>query len=656
VPFASNNNYYLCDNGKHLTGVQVTIDLTEDMICALSTANFAPQIPTLFSIQLNAYSTLDGAVSWQQFIFTLTNTAAVYPTDTTPGAVLSAMVETWPRTHAVFSEDEINTNTSAHNRKYTAKTVTMPGQKIPANYQLIIALGNDGADNIDSATFSVYDNNKLLVLNETVPMEDLVTDGPVDNVTTSNLAPIVAFQLNIVGQDTGTSVLFSGAGQITYNAQGSLTAETSQPAYCAAQNLVTDETANSVYGALSTGASKSLIQAFGVITYVVGGNLVASPRFGVPNETDLFAVGSTGQLSIFHVLGGGVWGAAPPIGPVSFPPTGQAFAPPGAPLAVSQQFGAPNQIDVFVVGNDGRLHVFWSQNGSGWGGPSRVSELGFAAPPGAGVAACQRFGVANQTDVYVVDNNGQLNVFSVVGTDAWTASQKIGAAGFAPPGARVAASQQYGLAGQTDVFLVDNTGQLNVFWIEGASNVWKGPRAIGGPGFSAPSGAAIAVSPHAGVANQTDVFVVDNAGQLNVFWVVSAGTWQRAKIGPAYYPDPSGAPNALPGTPVAVSSQFGLTGRTDVFEVDVRGSLTMFSVQNAGAWSQSHTILYSDQLAMGPGANVSVSEQFGLTNQTDLFLMNSMTPWLAPGLGWPNVLWVDSAGSWLGPKALILDV
>jgi hypothetical protein len=40
--------------------------------------------------------------------------------------------------------------------------------------------------------------------------------------------------------------------------------------------------------------------------------------------------------------------------------------------------------------------------------------------------------------------------------------------------AKVAASQQFGLSNQTDVFVVDKNGQLNVCWVDSAQ-AWQGP-------------------------------------------------------------------------------------------------------------------------------------------------------------------------------------
>ena len=87
----------------------------------------------------------------------------------------------------------------------------------------------------------------------------------------------------------------------------------------------------------------------------------------------------------------------------------QAAQAPGAVIAASQQFGAVNQTDALVVDKAGQLSVFWVNNAGNWGGPLGIGAAGFA-PAGAAVAASQQFGAVNQTDAFVVDNAGQLSV------------------------------------------------------------------------------------------------------------------------------------------------------------------------------------------------------------------------------------------------------
>jgi hypothetical protein len=175
--------------------------------------------------------------------------------------------------------------------------------------------------------------------------------------------------------------------------------------------------------------------------------------------------------------------------------------------------------------------VFSVQGAGNWQGPLAISATNFA-PPRAAIGASQRFGVANQTDVFLVDNNGQLVVFYVNGTGNWQGPQAISATNFARPGAPVAACQQQGVSNQTDVFVVDQTGQLYVFWVEG-NGAWNGPQKIGPAGFAA-AGAYLAASPQFGANGQTDLFVVNQTGTNApgwpvVCWVDNGGEWNGPK-------------------------------------------------------------------------------------------------------------------------------
>ena len=143
------------------------------------------------------------------------------------------------------------------------------------------------------------------------------------------------------------------------------------------------------------------------------------------------------------------------------------------------------------------------------------------------MVASHQFGL-NQTDVFVVDKHGTLNVMWVVGAGAWSGPVGIGPAGAFPPGAPVAASQQFGLT-QTDVFAVDNNGTLHVMWVVGAG-AWASVPI--GPAGVFPAGASVAASQQFGLT-QTDVFAVDKNGTLHVMWVVGAGAWASVPIGPA---------------------------------------------------------------------------------------------------------------------------
>jgi hypothetical protein len=84
----------------------------------------------------------------------------------------------------------------------------------------------------------------------------------ISGVSTSDLAPIVAFELDFVGYDNGQSTtLSSGAGTITYVASAPMTVVNAEPSCCEFDGG-TLETANTSYGQLPTGSSTSFVQTF----------------------------------------------------------------------------------------------------------------------------------------------------------------------------------------------------------------------------------------------------------------------------------------------------------------------------------------------------------------------------------------------------------
>jgi hypothetical protein len=106
-------------------------------------------------------------------------------------------------------------------------------------------------------------------------------------------------------------------------------------------------------------------------------------------------------------------------------------------------------------------------------------------------------------------------------------------------GGALAAAQHSGFT-QTDVFTVDQNGIIRSCWVSG-SGEWEGPYSIGSSLPDSTPGAFLAASPQIGAPNQTDLFVIDKAGQLNVRFATSANEWQGPiKIGPTGITTPGG--------------------------------------------------------------------------------------------------------------------
>ena len=136
-----------------------------------------------FGFQINAYSAsgeYDGA---QQYVVLL------IPDSSSPS--LQCVVDNWHSKQQPVIE--IGPEWLAN----------LPSNTLPTGYQIIMTLLNDAVDNITGATFVVIDNQGNTVGNKTISLS---------NQPAQNLAPIVAFQLNFVGDINGaTTMLSSGA-------------------------------------------------------------------------------------------------------------------------------------------------------------------------------------------------------------------------------------------------------------------------------------------------------------------------------------------------------------------------------------------------------------------------------------------------------------
>jgi hypothetical protein len=244
-----------------------------------------------------------------------------------------------------------------------------------------------------------------------------------------------------------------------------------------------------------------------VATGIQGGNML-----------DVFVIDKTGQLRVtWHVPGENAW-----RGPATIA-YAQGFKPGGA-MATGRQNG--HVLDLFAVDSQGTLVEAWLLDTfqGGWRGPYPISSSGFA-PPGAHVATGKQG--ANTLDVFVVGNDGQLHVTWLVadGPPGWPQPQPIPflstySPGF-PPGAAIATAIQDNAA--LDVFIVDNDGAVTVSWLVGeGANGWQGPAQMPGPQHVAPPGGAI-VADHQ-LDWVVDVIVAGNKGLFGRF-AVSSGGW-----------------------------------------------------------------------------------------------------------------------------------
>jgi hypothetical protein len=137
-----------------------------------------------FGFQLNAYSASGKFSGAQQYVVLL------IPRSSSP--VLSCVVDNF---HSKQQQ--------LPNMPIFEELADLPGNTLPAGYQIIITLLNDAADNITGATYVLIDNHGHTIGTKTISLTDLPAQ---------DLAPIVAFQLNVVGDINGATTTLADIG------------------------------------------------------------------------------------------------------------------------------------------------------------------------------------------------------------------------------------------------------------------------------------------------------------------------------------------------------------------------------------------------------------------------------------------------------------
>jgi hypothetical protein len=275
------SNYFLASDCKPVTGLSVTIKVTQDIV-----ADFG------FSFQLNAYSPQGANSAWQQYCVGLATSKGAAPR-------IVGSIDNWPaKGFDGLTCDLIN---------HFVELLVLPGSKpvLPAGYAITIDLANDSNGNITGVTFIVVDNKGKVTKSPPTALTSLRVDGrPSQAITAADLAPIYAFQLNLVGfTNAQITYLAAGTGTITYSAKSPLAVVSKVPECAGARGTITLEQANSVYGELPTTPGTRITQSFGTTVeplHTPGGPIAVSRQFGA-DQTALFAATRTGQLGVFYV-------------------------------------------------------------------------------------------------------------------------------------------------------------------------------------------------------------------------------------------------------------------------------------------------------------------------------------------------------------------
>jgi hypothetical protein len=237
TPLGSFSNYVMGNNDcSLLKDIVVTVEIKEPLVVSSSSPEPG------FGFQLNTNSTVGSGVVWQQY-FIRVHDDFIDEINNWTSAALPTGIPTvdWqvPYTLPGFPEP-------------TAPTTTLP-----AGYKLKFDLINDEAGLITQCNFTVSDG-KGHSKTEKVPLVKRA------GANTASLAPIGAFQMDLVGPTGGNPSSFaSGAGTITYSSSTSFHALSAIPGKCAGTTQ-TGESSNSIYGPMPSGSMKSVEQAFAI--------------------------------------------------------------------------------------------------------------------------------------------------------------------------------------------------------------------------------------------------------------------------------------------------------------------------------------------------------------------------------------------------------
>jgi hypothetical protein len=233
-----------------------------------------------------------------------------------------------------------------------------------------------------------------------------------------------------------------------------------------------------------------------------------------PGQLDLFLVGIDGYVYTSWWSDGNVWS-----GYNGWRRIGGIF-PPGSRIAAVAR--TPDNLDIFVCGNDGRVYTSWWSSQKDWSGVNNPwRSLGGFFPKGNQVTAVSR--TPNNLDLFIVGGDGVVYTSWWSNTADWSGInndwRNLG--GTFPPTTRVAAVAR--TQNNLDLFICGNDGFVYTSWWTNKSD-WSGIgnkwRNIGG---IFPVGAMVTAV--ARKADQLDLFITGINGDIYTSWWFPAGDW-----------------------------------------------------------------------------------------------------------------------------------
>lgn len=370
----------------------------------------------------------------------------------------------------------------------------------------------------------------------------------------------------------------------------------------------------------------------------VGGQLAVGQR-REPDRLGVYFIDAEGALCELrwdeaqHAgAGGAVWRRA------SLPrgdglPYGTLDHPPGS-LATGYQ-RAEDRLEVFAVDRDGMLRVFTARGDKQW--ESDVVPEAVGIPPGACLATgFERDydggggrGDGVLLDVFTTGRAGQPLLYQADASGNWRAGRLPSDAPL-PYGANLATGYRAGRRLLT-VFAVDREGSL-VCLAQSAEGVWRTDSTLTGEagGAALPPGAPLAVGyPDGG---EPSVFAVDGSGRLREFQQERSGQWVDRPL-----PADGMPPLAALSVGYCERPELGPRRQLLLFVIDEVGRLRQYANEPGGGFSVG---VVPGGLGLPPGAPLAVGYRDG-GSRMDVFVLDRYSQ--------PPLHYSLKDGGWTGP-------
>ncbi len=271
--FSSNSNYFMYGGGKPIRSLRVTIEADQDIVA-----------PQGMSMQLNCNSPAQANCAYQQYVTNFdpskwSTLGIVWIMENFPSSPSRWHLHKtigFPCNTANATESTCSGNLFNYPVGPRTPFARFPvaSDRIPAGFKLIYELIDDAGGAVIGAKYTVVDARGRRHSTGPHLIRTFQYAGMKRRVGPEGVAPILAFQMNLVGLGSGLhTTLTSGAGRIIYEATTALTAEGSLAAMPGVYQATggTLESSNITYSPVPAAPNRKIVQNFSVPRVAGGG-------------------------------------------------------------------------------------------------------------------------------------------------------------------------------------------------------------------------------------------------------------------------------------------------------------------------------------------------------------------------------------------------